>query len=190
MRMKPLCLAPLLAGLLLAAAAQAQDQKKAEAAPDKPAAGAAQEPAAKPAPGPGQTPDPAIFEDILGCLAAGLTPEWKRAWFVIRETARNVAEGTRQFEGDFFFATSEKDRKGQRLQTCGPELIVQRVSDLNDYLTTEQQRWTSAQFEFFRDGKYDVKYDYTPFKPKPAAKAPSSKPAAKSTAKKSTEPAK
>ena len=43
---------------------------------------------------------------------------------------------------------------------------------LNDYLTKEQQRWTSATFTFTRaDGTYDVKYDYTPFKPKPAHSA-------------------
>ncbi len=168
--MKRPCLAAFLACSLLAFAAHAQDAKKSDPATDKPAA-AAQDPAAKPAPGPGQTPDPQIFESIMTCLAEGLTPDWKKAWFVIRETDRNAAEGTRQFEGDFFYATSLKDRKGKRLQTCGPEKIIQGVSDLNDYLTTEQQRWTSAVFTFTRDdGKYDVKYDYTPFKPRPAAK--------------------
>lgn len=154
----------------LAFAAHAQEAKKPEPAADKPAA-AAQEPAAKPAPGPGQTPDPQILENIIACLAEGLTPDWKKAWFVIKEIDRNEAERTRQFEGDFFYATNVKDRKGKRLQTCGPEKIIQGVSDLNDYLTPEQQRWTSAVFTFTRDdAKYDVKYDYTPFKPKPAAK--------------------
>ena len=168
--MKRPCLAAFLACSLLAFAAHAQDEKKSEPAPDKPAA-AAQETAPKPAPGPGQTPDPQILENIVTCLATGLTQDWKKAWFVIKETDRNAAEGTRQFEGDFFYATNLKDRKGKRLQTCGPETIIQGVSDLNDYLTTEQQRWTSAVFTFTRDdGKYDVKYDYTPFKPRPAAK--------------------
>jgi len=188
--MKHFFQAALLAGSILAGAAQAQDAKKIEAAPAQPAAEATPAQADKPAPGPGQTPDPKIFEDIIGCLGAGLTPDWKRAWFVIRETDRNQAEGTRQFEGDFYFATSEKDRKGRRLQTCGPELVIQRVSDLNDYLTMDQQRWTSAVFTFTRDGKYDVKYDYTPFKPKAAAKASGAKPAAKPAARKSAEAAK
>jgi len=167
--MKNPSLAAFLACSLLAFAAHAQDEKKSEPAPDKPAA-AAQESAAKPAPGPGQTPDPQILENIVACLAAGLTQDWKKAWFVVKETDRNVAEGTRQFEADFFFATNVKDRRGKRLQTCGPEKIIGSVSDLNDYLTTEQQRWTSATFTFLSDGKYDVKYEYTPFKPKPAAK--------------------
>jgi len=158
---------------MFACAAQAQDAKKTGPAPAE---------AQKPAPGPGQTPDPAIIEGIISCLAEGLTKDWKKAWFVIKETDRNEAEGTRQFEGDFFYATSVKDTKGRRLKTCGAEKIVQGVSDLNDYLTREQQRWTSATFTFTRDdGKYDVKYDYTPFKPRPAAKP---------AAKKKPEPAK
>ena len=168
--MNRLCLAAILAGSLFASGAPAQDAKKPEATPDKPAASTAQDAAAKPAPGPGQEPDPQIIEGIMTCLAEGLTPDWKRAWFVIKETDRNEAEGTRQFEGDFFFATGEKDRKGRRLRTCGPEKVIQGVSDLNDYLTRDQQRWTSAVFTFMRDGKYDVKYDYTPFKPRPATK--------------------
>jgi hypothetical protein len=171
MPMKTRSLAAFILCSSLAFAAQAQDAKKSEPAADQPAAGAAQEPAAKPAPGPGQTPDPQIIEGIMTCLAAGLTPDWQKAWFVIREIDRDAAEGTRQFEGEFFYATSLKDRKGKRLQTCGPEKIVQGVSDLNDYLSREQQHWTSATFTFTRaDGTYDVKYDYTAFKLKPATK--------------------
>jgi hypothetical protein len=192
--MKMPSLAAFLAGSMLALAthaALAQDAKKPDPATDKPAAGAAQDPAAKPAPGPGQPPDPQIIESMMTCLAEGLTQDWQKAWFVIKEIDRNEAEGTRQFEGDFFYATNVKDRKGMRLRTCGPEHVIKGVSDLNDYLTKEQQRWTSAVFTFTRaDGKYDVKYDYTPFKPKPAAAAPAEKPATKSTAKKKQETAK
>ena len=167
--MKNPSLAAFLACSLLAFAAHAQDAKKSDPATDKPAA-AAQEPAAKPAPGPGQAPDPQILESIMTCLAPGLSQDWKKAWFVVKEIDRNEAESARQFQADFFFSTSLKDSRGKRLQTCGPEKIIESVSSLNDYLTTEQQRWTSAVFTFLSDGKYDVKYDYTPFKPKPAAK--------------------
>jgi len=183
--MNQACLAAILACSLLALPAQAQDPKKNEPAAEKPAAGAAQDPG-KPQRAPGQTPDPAIIEGIVHCLAEGLTQDWKKAWFVISEVGRDTSAGTREFEGNFFFATSEKDRKGMRLKTCGAEKIIQGVSDLNDYLTKDQQRWTSANFTITSDGKYDMKYDYTPFKPKPAAKSPKAKP----TAKKAPEPAK
>jgi hypothetical protein len=184
--MKRPCIAAFLAGSLLALAAHAQDATKPAPATDK--AAATQDPAAKPR-GPGETPDPQILESIVACLANGLSKDWKKTWFVIKEIDRNEAEGARQFEGDFFFATSLKDSKGKRLQTCGAEQIIQGVSDLNDYLTRDQQHWTSATFSFWRDGKYDVKYDFTPFKPKPAAPTPAATPAAKPATKKTQGPA-
>ena len=180
--MKRSCLAAFLACLSLAFAAQAQEPKKPEAAPEKPAAGAADEPAAKPSPKPGDTPDPQIFEGILNCLAAGMTPDWKKAWFVVREIDRDEGKAVRQFQGDFYYATKETDHKGKRVQTCGAERIIAYVGALNDYLTPDQKGWTSVSFTFLRDGKYDVKYDYTPVKPKPAAK-----PAAKASSKKKQE---
>jgi hypothetical protein len=180
--MKRSCLAAFLACLSLAFAAQAQEPKKPEAAPEKPAAGAAEEPAAKPGPKPGDTPDPQIFEGILNCLAAGMTPDWKKAWFVVREIDRDEGKAVRQFQGDFYYATKETDHKGKRVQTCGAERIIAYVGALNDYLTPDQKGWTSVSFTFLRDGKYDVKYDYTPVKPKPAAK-----PAAKASSKKKQE---
>ena len=180
--MKRSCLAAFLACLSLAFATQAQEPKKPEAAPEKPAAGAAEEPAAKPGPKPGDTPDPQIFEGILNCLAAGMTPDWKKAWFVVREIDRDEGKAVRQFQGDFYYATKETDHKGKRVQTCGAERIIAYVGALNDYLTPDQKGWTSVSFTFLRDGKYDVKYDYTPVKPKPAAK-----PAAKASSKKKQE---
>lgn len=182
-------LAAFILASLLAFAAQAQDAKKSGPATEKPAA-AAQDPAAKPERGPGQEPDPQIVGDIMRCLSEGLTPDWQKAWFLVKEIDRNEAEGARQFQADFFYATSLKDGKGKRLRTCGPEKIIENVSHLNDYLTKDQQRWTSAVFTILRDGKYDMKYDYTPFKPKPAAAAPAAKPAAKSSARKKQEAAK
>ena len=103
---------------------------------------------------------------------------------MIKEVDRNEAEGTRQFEGDFFYATNLKDRKGMRLQTCGPEQIVKGVSDLNDYLTKEQQRWTSATFTF--TGRRQVRREVRLHAVQAQAAAAPAKPAAK----KKQEPAK
>jgi hypothetical protein len=131
-----------------------------------------------PKPAPGQEVDPAIIESIMTCLAAGLTPEWFKTWFVIRETKRNAAGTARQFEATFFVANKPDDNKGEPLQTCGAQQILEGVGALNGYLPEKQQRWTAATFTFFRDGRYNASYDYTPVKPaaKPAAKP---KPAAK-----------
>ena len=159
----------LLAAALLTGAAQAQDLQKPEAKPA--ATGAAQEPAANPEPGPGQEPDPRIPEGILRCLAEGLPQDWKKAWFVIVETARSRDGATRSYAADFFFATNANDRKGKPLKPCGPEKILEGVGALNDYLPDGQRRWTSATFTFLSDGKYEAKYDYTPRKPAPSKPA-------------------
>ncbi len=105
----------LVLGALFTAAAQAQDpQKPAE----KPAAEATQEPTSVPPPGPGQEPDPKIINDLMGCLAEGLTEDWKRAWIVIREADRDKTGNERIYVGTFFFATDTNDRKGKNLQVC------------------------------------------------------------------------
>jgi hypothetical protein len=159
-------LAALILGALFAATTvRAQAPQNPDA---KPTADAKQEPAAPAAPRPGDQPDPKIIEDLMGCLATGLTEDWKRAWFVIRETGRDKTGKDRRYEGNFFYATDVNDRKGKRLKICGPEKILEGVGKLNEYLPGDQQRWTGATFSFYRDGRFEVAYDFTP--PKPAAK--------------------
>ena len=148
--------------------------------------------APKPEPGPGQEPDPKILNDIADCLAQGLPQEWQRAWFVINEIDRDERSATRSFEANFFYATEANSPVGRRLQTCGPEKIIENVKALNAYLADSQQRWTSATFTFTRDGKFDAKYDFEPPKPRaepaPAAAKPPAK--ARSSSKKKPEASK
>ena len=181
-------LLPPLAVALCAFSAYAQDPQKPAAEAEKPAA-EAEKPAAEaakpePAPGPkpGDEPDPKILEGIFACISEGLPEGWKKAWFVIRETARNKDGSARSYAADFFYATNVNDRKGRPLKPCGPERVLEGVGALNDYLPDGQRRWTGATFTFLSDGKYDVKYDYTP--PKPAAAKPAAKPVAKPAVKK------
>jgi hypothetical protein len=153
-----------IAAVLLALAMPAHAQ-------DKPAA----------EPGPGQEPEPAIIEDIMTCLAEGLTPQWYKTWFVVRETRRNDTGSARQYEATFFVSNSPGDDKGERLSPCGPEKIIEGVGKLNAYLPENQQRWTSATFTFHRDGRYAANYDYSVAKPAPR---PAAKGAPKKDAKK------
>src|SRR5262245_55789485 len=137
-----------LLGSLLLPAAHAQDAK--------PAAEAAKPEAAKPEPGPGQEPDPAIIQGIMTCLAEGLPADWRKTWFIIRQTDRNAAGNARSFEATFFYATSESDSKGQKLSPCGGgEEVLDGVGKLNSYLPESQRRWSGATFTFFRDGRYN-----------------------------------
>jgi hypothetical protein len=176
--MKRLC--PPLFALLLAAlctsAVHAQD---------------AQNPAAPPAveaqkPKPGDPADPQITEKMFNCLAPGLPKNWKKAWIVVNEIGRDEAGSSRNFEANFFFATSIKDSKGKKLTPCGADPVLEGVGALNDYLPENQRRWTGVTFTFTSDGKFDATYDYTPRKPAPAAPEPA-KPAAKAKAAKKSD---
>jgi hypothetical protein len=136
----------------------------------KPAAAPAAE-AQKPRPV-GQPADPRIIEKIFTCLAPGLPKDWKKTWFVVNEVGRDKAGTTRNFEANFFFATSIKDHKGQKLKPCGADPVLDGVRSLQDYLPENQLRWTGATFTFSRETggvKFDATYDYTPHKPAPAA---------------------
>jgi hypothetical protein len=163
--MKSTLMASLLLCALLAGNVEAQDQKPA----------AASEEAAKPAPGPGQEPDPKIIEGMMDCMAAGLPENWQKAWFVIRQIGVDPKDKSRKYEANFFFATLESDAKGERLQTCGPKKVLEGVSALNAYLPDKQKVWSGATFTFYREGRYQANYDLTPYKPKPAKKAPAKK---------------
>jgi hypothetical protein len=163
--------APLVA-VIFSFAAYAQDPVKPAAEAQKPAAEAAT-PEPAPARQPGQEPDPKILEGLFACIAEGLPEDWKRTWFVIRETSQSKDGLERSFSADFFYATKVSDRKGRPLKPCGPDPVLEAVAALNDYLPENQQRWTGATFSFMRDGKFEAHYDYT--KPKPAARKPAAK---------------
>jgi hypothetical protein len=149
----------------------------------------AEAPRAKPVPG--QPADPKIVESIFTCLSQGLPKEWKKTWFVIRQTGSDASGATREFEADFFVATSMSDAKGAPLVPCGSAPVLEGVTALNDYLLPSQRRWTGATFTFTSEGKFDAAYDYTPRKPAAAAPAaaPAAKPAAKAAAKPAATPA-
>ena len=164
----PLLFAPLVAAIF-SVAAYAQDPLKPAVEAQKPAAEAAK---AEPTPArqPGQEPDAKLLESLFTCIAEGLPEDWKKTWFVIRQTGGSKDGLQRTFAADFFYATNVNDRKGRPLKPCGPERVLEAVGALNDYLPENQQRWTGATFSFMRDGKFQAQYDYT--RRKPAAKKP------------------
>ena len=164
---------------LVACSAFAQGPAKPAAEAQTPAAEAekADTATAKAVPASREEPDPKIVEDLFACIAEGLPQDWKKAWFVITETRRSKDGATRSYAADFFYAMNASDRKGKPLLPCGAEKILEGVGALNDYLPDGQRRWTRAIFTFLSDGKYDVKYDYTPRKP--ASSKPEAKPATK-----------
>ncbi len=133
-----------------------------------------------------EPPHVKLVQEIFTCMAAGLPPEWKIAWVTVAEVGRSVDGKSRNFEANLRFSNKEGDLEGEELKPCDSARIVQGVADLNEFLKPEERAWTAALLAFSSEGKFEVKYDYTPVKyteGKPAAK-PAIKPTAKPAAKK------
>lgn len=128
-------IAALLAALLVAVAAHAQDRPR--------------------------QPDPKALQSIFSCMAAGLPKDWNKAWVVVRELGNSAGEG--KFQAEFRYTTSPKDVSGQPLHPCDSRRVAREVYGLNHYLSAEQQNWRSARLTFTRraDGaSYQLEYDY------------------------------
>jgi len=159
---------------LLAAACLAFGATELPAQPKEPAAG----PDVKQE----ESPQERIVGRIFRCIAEGLPQDWQRAWIEIREIERTRYATVRKYEATFRVATSETDTTGRPLVPCGSEEVVESVAELNGFLPEEQRRWTGATFAFYRDGRFEVKYDYgspgvivEPEPPRPAAEKPAGK---------------
>lgn len=132
-----------------------------------------------------ELPQVKIVQEIFSCMSAGLPPEWKIAWVTVAEVGRSVDGKSRNFEAVLRFSSKEGDLEGEELKPCDSGKIVQGVGDLNEFLKPEERTWTAALIAFSSEGKFEVKYDYTPVKyadGKPTAK-PAIKPGAKPAAK-------
>jgi hypothetical protein len=100
------------------------------------------------------------IEKIFACLAAGLPPEWRRAWVVVTELESDAKE--RRFEGKFFYSLDPAGAKPVDLVPCSAREVAQGVYALNEFLEPEKRQWKVATLVFTReDGKFELKYDYT-----------------------------
>ncbi len=148
--------AALACAFALVAGAQTKTEKPAGTGlKPKPAAGAQKKPAAEEA----NAGEKAV-EKIFGCVANGLPKEWQRAWVVITELEHGDKE--RKFEGKFLYSTDRSGKDPQPLKPCDPREVAEGVYKLNDFLEPEKRQWKTATLIFTSDGKFEIKYDYTP----------------------------
>jgi hypothetical protein len=104
-------------------------------------------------------PDPAVIERMFGCMAPGLSKDWKKAWVVV--TAANPGEVPGKFEIKTFYADDAADRAGQPLKPCGWDPFVEGFFELNQNLPEDRRAWKSARLTITREGKFELTYDYT-----------------------------
>lgn len=130
-------IAAVLASLLVATAAHAQDKPR--------------------------QPDPVAIQRIFSCMAVGLPKHWHAAWVVVHELGDKG--GDRSFQADFRYSTAPGDTQGKPLHPCDAKRLARDVYQLNDYLTPAQRDWRAAELKFTRQGEgasYQLDYKYAP----------------------------
>jgi hypothetical protein len=150
-----------LAALLLACAANAQAPST--GAGQAPSTKSDQAPAASsvevPAAGPGESnAGVESLEKIFACLSVGLPKDWRSATVEVTEIASS--SGERQFEARYTY-TRTLESKPQPLEPCDATGPAKSVHGLNDFLEPEKRQWKRAILTFNKDGKFELKYDYT-----------------------------
>lgn len=175
--MTPRLIACLVAALaLIALPVRAADTKPAA----KPAAKAAAKPAAGKPAAKEDEPEPHVrlIQSIFSCIAGGLPKEWFAAWVTVAEIGRSIDGKSRNFEANIRATADASDRDGVEVRPCDSQKIIEGVLNMNEFLKPEQRAWTSVAMIFGADGKFEVRYDYTPvqYEQNPAA-APEGKPA-------------
>lgn len=121
----------------------------------------AQKPAAvtKPAAAPASTIKPdEVVQNIARCMLATAPQDWRSATLEIKETGNSGRE--RAFEANYTW--TDAAGKVQPLAPCNPQEPAVNLYRLNETLSPEKRQWTRAVLTVTKEGKFDIKYDYTP----------------------------
>ena len=108
------------------------------------------------------------LQEIYACVAQGLPDGWQRAWVTVRELP--APDRDRTFEARFQVSLDRSGEARWNFVPCNARDVGERVYRLNQYLEPEKRNWKTATLLFMREGKFELKYDYTPDSAPPAAK--------------------
>ena len=148
----------LLFAIAVSLAAGVHAQTATKAAPAKPAPKTAAKAPQKPAAQEDSDGVKAV-EHIFACVAKGLPEGWRRAWVVVTELTGDDKERT--FEGKFHYSLDAAGGNPLALVPCDAREVAERIYALNDFLEYEKRQWKIATLIFTRDGKFELKYDYS-----------------------------
>lgn len=99
-----------------------------------------------------------VIEDIAHCMLQGsVPPDWTRVRVEVIELGREGKE--RQFEAKYTYVGA--DGKEAPFSPCDPREAATDMYILNRGLEPEKRNWIRATLSVTRDGKFDLKYDYT-----------------------------
>ena len=174
-----------LALLLASGAAQAQLKAPATSKSDAPLGSGIYVPSESPASAPAATsavpltedvrPLDAVVQDIADCMLETLPADWVVARVEVTELSRGGK--AREFEAVYVYVGP--DGKDKLFTPCDLRTPAVNIYQLNRALEPAKRQWKKASLFIYREGKFDLKYDYDKSEPEKAADKPAAKPVAK-----------
>lgn len=96
-----------------------------------------------------------VLSSIAQCLVAGLPQDWRRAEMNVM-LPEPGADG-----GEVNYRVSRSlDGSLEPFRPCDDHKPAQALVEMRKLQTQELARWNVARFVIYRDGKFDLKYDY------------------------------
>ena len=122
-------------------------------------------PAAPPAPPAQKTPSPQqtdMLTAIARCLAAGLPQDWYEAQMTVTLDEPGGAKG----DGSYKFSRQLSRAEFEPFTPCSYLNPAKLLVEMRGLQPSEQRQWKSARLALYRDGRFDLNYDYS--KPQPS----------------------
>jgi len=103
-----------------------------------------------------------VLAAVARCLLAGLPQDWHEARVIVTLDQPGGDSG----EGRYFFMRQLARADEVPFTPCDTMNPVKTLVEMRALQPPERRQWKGARFVLYRDGKFDLTYDY----PKPAAK--------------------
>ncbi len=102
----------------------------------------------------------ATLGEIAKCMVAGLPKDWREARMDIELPSPGASTG----EVKYTFLRELAGGKFEIFSPCDKQAPARALVDLRKQQAPERAAWSSARFVLYRDGKFDLHYDYPPKK--------------------------
>ena len=96
-----------------------------------------------------------VVTGIAQCLVAGLPQDWQRAEMTVL-LPRSGAQG-----GEVTYRMTRAEAgKSEPFRPCDDQKPAQALVEMRRLQSPELAAWSSARLVIYREGKFDLKYDY------------------------------
>ncbi len=102
----------------------------------------------------------ATLGEIAKCMVAGLPKDWREARMDIELPSPGASSG----EVKYTFMRELAGGAFETFRPCDQQSPARALVGLRQQQAPERAAWSSARFVLYRDGKFDLHYDYPPKK--------------------------